>query len=118
MLPSIYEGIQGWTRYCFGDPTKSKPVLNSYVAHKPQALSVQTINGACWLVWATLQGPDFRMKAQIHDAILFQSRIGTTEYYSQKVKELMEIPIKMAEDRVLLVPVEVGNSGQFWGDLK
>lgn len=36
----------GWTRYCFGNPSKNKPDLNSYVAHGPQNLSVAIINKA------------------------------------------------------------------------
>lgn len=119
-LPSLHDGLRGWTRYCFGDPTKSKLILNSYVAHKPQALSVQTSNNAFYQCWAQLQGPDFRLKAQIHDSIFSQIRIGKEEEYGKKVKEIMELPILMDEKtgRHLLVPCDIGNFGKYWSDLK
>jgi hypothetical protein len=33
----LLKGATGWTRYCFDNPKKSKPALNAYVAHNPQA---------------------------------------------------------------------------------
>ena len=86
-----------WTRYCFGNPTKSKPVLNSYVAHPPQNLNAMTLNKAWQKVFHEIAiHPDhmhnFKLVAQVHDSILFQYREGH-EYLCEMVKEMMEIPV-------------------------
>jgi len=96
-----YEGAikvyPSWTRYCFGDPTKSKMTLNSYVAHPPQSLNAQTLNKAWIKVFHTIainpiHADNFKLCAQVHDSILFQYRIGH-EYLCDMVKDCMEIPI-------------------------
>jgi DNA polymerase I-like protein with 3'-5' exonuclease and polymerase domains len=92
-------GATGWTRYCFGNPTKSKQVLNAYVAHPPQSLNAMVLNKAFVRVFVDLQmhpehSKNFRLLAQIHDSILFQYRRGH-EYLCQEVKKRMEIPIEV-----------------------
>lgn len=86
-----------FTRRCFGDPTKSKLILNSYVAHPPQSLNAQTLNKAWLSVFNTIamnpkHAPNFKLCAQIHDSILFQWREGH-EYLCDMVAECMEIPV-------------------------
>lgn len=64
----------GWTRYCFGD-IDQKPVLNALVAHGPQNLSVAYVNREWYAIWReTVYGSlrhKVRIKAQIHDSLLF-----------------------------------------------
>jgi len=88
-----------WTRYCFGDPSKNKLDLNSYVAHAPQSLNARTLNEAFMRVFyeVALPNPDtFRLHAQIHDSILFSYRDGH-EYLADKVRECMEIPVSVRD---------------------
>lgn len=114
-----------WTRYCFGDPTKSKMILNSYVAHPPQSLNAQTLNIAWQKVFHQIAinpeyADNFKLCAQIHDSILFQYREGH-EYLCDMVKDLMEIPVTIrgydGKIRTFTVPAEckygkVGEDGK------
>ena len=116
-------GATGWTRYCFSDPSKSKPALNGYVAHCPQSLNAMTLNMAYIKVFyeIALKNPlDFKLCAQIHDSILFQYRKGR-EDLAYKVKELMEIPITIKDirgiERVFTVPSALKMGGEYWSDL-
>ena len=64
---------------------------------------------------------NLRIKAQIHDSILFQCRIGH-EYLAEIVKETMEFPVPVTDTfgkiRDLLVPAAVKFGKKFWGELK
>ena len=98
----------GWTRYCFGNPAANKQALNSYVAHVPQNLSVSIINKAFVAVWQqfVLTGR-IRIKAQIHDSILFQYRIGD-EAVVEAVAAVMRLEIPVigsdGKKRMLVIP--------------
>lgn len=97
--PEQYISQGDWTRYCFGDPTKSKPVLNSYVAHPPQSLNARTLNEAFMRVFYDVALPNpttFRLHAQIHDSILFSYKEGY-ESHAERVKECMEIPVTVRD---------------------
>jgi hypothetical protein len=88
-----------WTRYCFGDPGKSKSDLNSYVAHCPQSLNSRTLNEAFMRVFYDVALPnplDFRLHAQIHDSILFSYR-GGREDLADQVRQRMEIPVTVCD---------------------
>jgi DNA polymerase I-like protein with 3'-5' exonuclease and polymerase domains len=112
-----------WTRWCFKDPSKSKPALNAYVAHPPQNLNALTLNAAFKRVFYDIQlNPvymdNFRLSAQIHDSILYQYRIGH-DYLNDEVKKLMEFPVDVTDTfgitRTLVVPVDVKGGKQRWG---
>lgn len=119
VLPSLYKGLQGWTRFCFSDPLSSKSALNAYVAHKPQALSAQICCRAWYQSWAKYQSIEFRIKAQIHDSIFFQCAEGTFGKYSKLVQEELEVPVyNMPSGTFLKIPADTGGSGIYWGDLK
>lgn len=103
-----------WTRYCFGDPNKSKTILNSYVAHPPQSLNAMTLNKAWLAVFNKIainpeHSSNFKLIAQVHDSILFQYRIGHT-YLCDMVKECMEIPvtIKAYDNKIRTFTVPAG----------
>ncbi|SRR5258706_9596840 len=113
----------GWTRYCFGNPEKSKPDLNAYVAHPPQNLSVSIINeGFKDLFWnIQVQNPkDFRLKAQIHDSIFLQIRFGR-ENLIEEARKVCVRPIPITDckgiKRIMTIPVaaKIGNN---WKDMK
>lgn len=107
--------LNAWTRYCFSDPTKSKPALNSYISHPPQSLNAQTLNKGFIAVFKDIaMNPqysiNFKLCAQIHDSILFQYRIGH-EYLCDMVRERMEIPVTIraydGKIRTFVVPASV-----------
>lgn len=91
----------GWTRYFHGSPRNNKQHLNSAVAHAPQNLSVAIINREWYKIWReTIYGElrgKVRIKAQIHDSLLF---IYRTPDNARRVAQLMD----------LVVPV-VGSDG-------
>jgi len=119
LSPEAYERAKelnpAWTRYCFGDPSKSKPQLNAYIAHPPQSLNAQTLNIAWQKVFHTIainpkHSNNFKLCAQIHDSILFQYREGH-EYLCDMVKDCMEIPVTLrgydGKIRTFTVPADI-----------
>lgn len=94
-------GATGWTRYCFGDPRKSKPTLNSYISHNPQSLNAMVLNKAFMRVFYDIAinptyAPYFRLVGQIHDSIPFFYHKDHL-YLPEMVKERMEIPVKIKD---------------------
>lgn len=94
-------GATGWTRYCFSDPRKSKPALNSYIAHNPQSLNAMVLNKAFMRVFYDIAmnptyAPYFRLVGQIHDSIPFFYHHEHL-YLPDMVKERMEIPVKIKD---------------------
>jgi len=113
----------GWTRYCFGNPDKSKSDLNAYVAHPPQNLSVSIINEGFKRIFWDIQIPnskDFRLKAQIHDSIFCQIRIGKEELI-EKAQKICVYPVQVMDckgiTRTMIIPV-AAKVGTNWKDMK
>ncbi len=109
-----YSDGKVWTRYCFGNPQKSKQHLNSYIAHPPQSLNAQTLNRAWLIVFHEIalhpkHAPNFKLAAQIHDSILFQYR-KDHHYICDMIKEIMEIPItiKAYDNKIRTFTVPAG----------
>lgn len=121
----MLESPTGWTRYCFGDPSKSKRDLNRYVAHPSQNLNAMVLNKA-WLavyynVWMNNK-KDFKLHAQIHDSIVFSYRKGRIDL-AREVKKQMEIVIDVKDwtygvERKLLVPVALKGEAERWSEIK
>lgn len=113
----------GWTRHCFGRPSKSRPDLNAYVAHVPQNLSVGIVNEAFQEIYWKVQAKNpknFRLKAQVHDSILGQVRLG----HRHLIKEAALLCIRPKEitdchntKRVMQIPVAT-KVGPNWGQMK
>lgn len=117
-------GATGWTRYCFGNPEKSKLDLNAYVAHGPQSLNAMVLNMAYWDVFIHVALPNagkFRLYAQIHDSIKFGTRKGYS-HLAIEVKNRMEIPIEVTcvqgKTRTLKVPAALKGPAKAWSELK
>ncbi len=116
----------GWTRYCFGDPTKSRESLNMYAAHMPQVLSVGILNEGFKDGYWKIRIPNhknIRFKAQIHDSILGQVRVG----YEQLVIDLRKIMQRKVivmdikgYKREMEIPVtaKISAPGGDWGHLE
>lgn len=116
-------GPTGWHRYCYGNPAKSKPALNSYVAHPPQSLNAMTLNKAYVRVHqevALKNVGDFKLGPQIHDSILFQYKKGRLDLV-RKVMECMKIPTPVTDchgiTRILTVPVGMKCGAERWSDI-
>jgi DNA polymerase I-like protein with 3'-5' exonuclease and polymerase domains len=114
-------GATGWTRYCFSDPRKNKPALNSYISHSPQSLNAMVLNKAFMRVFYDIAmhpsyRDHFRLVGQIHDSIPFFYRQGH-EYLCDMVKERMEIPVTIKDikgvERTFTVPaaLKIGKIG-------
>lgn len=108
------EPLEGWTRYCFGDPLKNKLDKNAYVAHVSQSLNAMALNVAYLRVFYEIAmnpkySDHFKLCAQIHDSIFFQFRVGH-EYLIDMVRERMEVPIRIksydGKVRVFTVPAD------------
>ena len=105
----------GWTRYCFGNPSANKLDLNAYVAHGPQHLSVKLVNKSLIDIWRELAlplGNKLRLKAQIHDSIFGQYKIGCEEVVHQAEK-LMRVSITV-HGKELLIPNDIELNKEFW----
>lgn len=113
----------GWTRYFFDNPNKSKPALNAAVAHGPQNLSVGIINEVFYSIWKKTVYGDLRglvrIKAQIHDSILFCYKGSETP---ELVRQLMVNPIQVTDikgvTRTLKIPPDMSSGKKVWAELK
>ena len=117
-------GPTGWTRYCFGNPSKSKLDLNAYVAHKPQSLNAMELNISYVRVFkeiALLNPKDFRLGPQIHDSIVFQYKKGRVDL-AWRVEACMHNPIEVTDifgvSRTLDIPIDLKGQGTRWSELE
>lgn len=107
----------GWTRSCFGDPSKDKRYLNAMVAHGPQHLSVALLNVGFRQIFEELQNADnFRLKAQIHDSIFFQYKEGLDELV-EKAEGMLRTKI-IVHGKELSIPNDATYGKSFWSELK
>ena len=102
----------GFTRMCFGDPSKNNSDLNAYIAHKPQHLSVALVNQSFRKIWDIHQGVNLRLKAQIHDSIFFQIREGH-EYLIPEIDKLMVVPITY-KGKTMSIPNDFSKPKRTW----
>lgn len=116
----LYIESIGWTRRTFLRVTKAKPDLNAAVAHKPQCLSVQLVNKAFVRIWRELQlgkyRGQFRLKAQVHDEILFIAKDEIIDEALQEVADMMVIPLQIT-GRVMSIPSTTAK-GKTWAECK
>lgn len=107
----------GHTRYFFGDIQKNHNLLRSAVAHAPQNLSVSVLNIGLWKVWELVKKSEgqLRLKAQVHDSILFQYHKDRPELLDEVLK-CLDNPVKI-HGRTLVIPIDF-KSGDSWGAMK
>lgn len=123
-------GATGWTRYCFGIPkltADNKPynkmVLNSYIAHPPQSLSVKLINQAYYDTWLKLQIKEklIRLKPQVHDEIVFQYKADlpkeTVDYIYKTIGDFMQRPVTI-HNRIMIIPNDQKRDKLTWKQCK
>lgn len=115
-------GPTGWTRYCFGNPTKNKLDLNSYVAHVTQSLNAMDLDEGTVRIfnWQRRENNwnDIQIFTQIHDSQFGQVR-KDKHHLLKVVADLMVYPIKVTCSRGItrdmIVPVEYKVTGHRWG---
>lgn len=115
----------GWTRKFFGKPAENKRDLNAAVAHAPQNLSVSIINRVFYSIWrdqiyGDLRGR-IRIKAQIHDSILFQYRIECPDVPSiVQLRMRRTIPVTdcFGTTREMTIPPDMSAGKKRWSELK
>lgn len=112
----------GWTRYCFGNPERSKPDLNAVVAHVSQHLSVAIVNKAFAEAYWDIQSKyptEFRIKGQIHDSIRFQVRKRSVHLVATLAGLWHPAEIKDIKGtvRTMRIPTEI-KLGPNWKDMK
>lgn len=112
-------GVTGWTRRTFLKPWESKLDLNSAVAHHPQSLSVMLVNQGWMDVWKKqfLEDWPIRIKAQIHDSLFFQYKIGS-EWVVKEVDEIMYGKVAVIHGRTMRIPNDAKYGATYWGELK
>lgn len=116
----------GWTRYFFAKPSKAnKPALNAAVAHGPQNLSVAIVNREWYQIWwSSLYGElrnRVRIKAQIHDSIPFQYRVGdlpAVRIVQSMMKTAVTVRGADGVTRTMVIPTDVKAEGARWSTLK
>ena len=107
----------GHKRKFFGDIRTNHSMLRGAVAHQPQNLSVTVLDRGFNRVYNELVLPgngDIRIKAQIHDSIFGQIRLGSRDYYAKRILECMDNPITV-HGRILRIPVDI-KFGNNWGE--
>ncbi len=115
----------GWTRHFFGDPRNNKHHLNAAVAHGPQNLSVGIINRGFYKIWweSIYEGMrgHIRIKAQIHDSVPYQYKIGS-DWVNDKVRDILtqSVPVTGADGKTrnLVIPVGMSAGKKYWSELK
>jgi hypothetical protein len=115
----------GWTRKFFGKPSENKRDLNAAVAHGPQNLSVGIINKCFFRIWhrqiyGDLAGK-FRIKAQIHDSILFQYRVDCPEIpglVQQGMRQAISVTDTFGVTRTMVIPPDMNAGTKRWSELK
>lgn len=113
-------GATGWTRYTFLNPRRSKPELNSLVAHPPQSLSVMVVNKTFLQAWKLQIGElagKLRLKAQIHDEVFFQYAKGH-EYIAERIGKMYRGNKVVIHGRTMVIPNEPKFGATNWGELK
>lgn len=109
----------GHTRRCFGDIERDHAMLRSLVAHQPQNLSVEILNkgfNRLYTGYVLKDNGNIRLKAQIHDSILGQVRIGMRDHYAPIILECMNNPVQV-HGRTLRIPVDI-KFGTNWRAMK
>lgn len=113
----------GWTRFFFAKPSKrNKPALNAAVAHGPQNLSVSILNKEWYKIWRETIYGNFkgrvRIKAQIHDSLLFQYR---PDFDPEEVLKFMHTPVEIegadGKFRIMVIPSDIKSGAVRWSEL-
>lgn len=107
----------GHTRRFFGDISSNHNMLRSAVAHRAANLSVTILDKGFNRIYDDLVIPgrgDIRLKAQIHDSVFGQIRLGMREYYGPRILQCMDNPVTIY-GKLLSIPVDI-KFGNNWAE--
>lgn len=105
----------GWTRQVFGDIEKNQNIYREIVAHCPQHLSVSIINNIMQKLLFQVQflKPHlFRLKAQIHDSLVFQIRKARFWETLNEVVQFFSNPVQV-HGRSMCIGIDI-SYGETW----
>lgn len=107
----------GYTRYFFGDIDKKYQIWSSAIAHGPQNLSVSILNIGFWNTWQLVKKYKgaLRLKAQIHDSILYQRAKDREDIRMEMLKAVNTSVI--VKGRKLTIPNDI-KVGTCWGTME
>lgn len=114
-------GYTGWTRRTFLKPSRSKPEINSCVAHPPQSLSVMCVNEAFLAAWKrqiTDWNGRFRIRMQVHDELVYMHRPNDDELNYEVAKLFMANSTVRTKHGTMVIPCEPKFNATNWGELK
>lgn len=110
----------GFTRLTFLQPEDNKKHLNQLVAHKPQGWAVRIINKSFYDVWLEMQigRGIMRLKAQIHDEIMYQTKPEHTKIVTDWLSNRMKQPNKIGDTgKTMVIPNKPVVGHQSWGTM-
>lgn len=108
MTQGFLETPDGWRREFLGDITKDHGVWTSGIAHGPQHLSVAGLNRSIWRIFYEVQLPSqglIRMKAQVHDSIIFVGPTQLLEKEEAHITKIMEEP-QPTPNGLMVIPID------------
>ena len=109
----------GWRREFLGDIVKDHGVWTAAIAHSPQHLSVAGLNRSIWRIFYEVQIPSgglIRMKAQVHDSILFAGPTTLLQQKEAHITEIMEEP-QQTPNGLMVIPIDT-NISYHWKEPK
>jgi DNA polymerase family A len=109
----------GWTRRTFLNPRENKNDLNALVAHSPQHLNIALVNEGFFKIWYELENPEtFRVKAQIHDSVLFQVHKDHL-YLIEKAQVMYDSTSRITvHGKEMFIPSDVSEPNIYWKENK
>ena len=78
--------------------------LREAIAYEPQSLVAEILSLGMYRAWSRLRHKGFQLLLPVHDAILYQFKVGNENLISQ-VEEAMTFPIVIKE-RLMVIPTE------------
>ncbi len=87
------------------------------IAYLPQSIIADHLNSLLITAFNTLDGPEFQVLLQIHDAILGQSPIQHHLTVARKLRKLMTKSVVINRIEVQ-IPADVSLSRNSWGEMK
>jgi DNA polymerase-1 len=93
---------------------KDPHTIRQAISFIPQGMTADIINIGLWSVWKEMDPWTVQLLAQVHDAILFEYDEEEEETVIPRVLALLRVPVRMRDDRIMVIPVEA-ELGWNWG---
>jgi DNA polymerase I-like protein with 3'-5' exonuclease and polymerase domains len=100
----------------FWSRPEDSSTLREAIAHVPQSTIGTLLNIGLWRIYNELDGPDLRIRAQVHDSIVGEIRKSKLDELVPRVIDCMENPVPI-NGRIMVIPSKV-ELGDNWRDLE